>query len=296
MALEDVQPGRAVERTLSASSWNLHNAAARKVLSGGQRPAQGHCSGTGIQPRNGNIVKVKNSSGSDQPQFAVLGISGMLHTPESDVDSEVMVQFRQQPWLNGVEPVLADHFGKFVVLLDGIKSDEIGRAAVCGVTVCKINMNSEAHEFADVRDADATTLDSAPSGTAKILSVDAGTGEKWGIVEIGAPAPPALMVIKEVFDNYLRCRLLTIGGEDTIDVNVAKPKQFQGFADNYIVDDEIWVMRGGYTGLDEPGGDPISFFHMGSAAALPPPTARYQTLVATGDPLVWTPDWPRAHF
>lgn len=185
MALEDVQPGQRLERSLSAKTWNLHNAAARSFLAGGIRPGRMHRAAGGVAPRDGNVIKVRNNSAADQPQFAVLGIDSLLHTPESDVNSEVMLQFRAQPYLDCVAPAQADHWGGFVVLLDGLADGAIGRAAVCGATVCKIDMKHESHVFADVKDADATQLRSAGCGSARILAVESGTGAgKWGIVSL----------------------------------------------------------------------------------------------------------------
>ena len=66
-----------------------------------------------------DIVLVRNDSGSDQGQFAVLGINGPVASV-SDADSAE--QFIENPLVAGVSPALANHLGRFVVLIEPVAS------------------------------------------------------------------------------------------------------------------------------------------------------------------------------
>jgi len=127
------------------------------------------------------IVLVKNATGSDVGRFSVLGIDGVLITPE---DNEA--EFLSRTALTGVTPT-TDHRGRFVVLLEPLRGGVLGRAVVTGPAPVQINVNHEDHGWADVKEGDATQLESARTGAALVLWKESGTGTKWAVVLLGAP-------------------------------------------------------------------------------------------------------------
>jgi hypothetical protein len=129
----------------------------------------------------GDVVKVKNTTGSDAPRFGVLGITGVVFT-ESDNARE----FQNRPTLIGVAPAAATHRGRFAVLLDPIPAGKVGRAYVDGVCVAKLDLVDASHRFAEIIDGDSAKLRSAAVGSARIIYQGAtGTGQRLAIVRLG---------------------------------------------------------------------------------------------------------------
>jgi len=131
---------------------------------------------------NSGIVLVKNATGADVGRFGVLGIDDVLITPG---DNEA--EFLSRTALTGVTPT-ADHRGRFVVLLEPLRAGALGRAVVTGPAPVQVNVNHEDHGWADVKDGDATQLESAHTGAARILWKESGTGTKWAVVLLAQTA------------------------------------------------------------------------------------------------------------
>lgn len=133
-----------------------------------------------------NLIKVKNDSGSDVDRFGVLGIDAPLILPSEDLD-----EFQTRIFLSCVSPSAASHRGQFVVCLDAIPDGETGRAFAYGVCPAYVNVNDASHMTCDVKNSDATQLDSmASGGSARILWKESGTGSKWCEIRIGDTAVP----------------------------------------------------------------------------------------------------------
>jgi hypothetical protein len=146
------------------------------------------------QPRGlaAGIVLVKNASGADRERFDVLGIDGPIFTP---TDSEQA--FTDRVALKGVTPTEDDHMGRFVILAEPVKAGLVARAWAFGVCPVKIQVDDEAHRFADVTDGAAGHLAGGSTGAAMILWKESGTGEKWALVRFdcapGTVEDPAVL-------------------------------------------------------------------------------------------------------
>jgi len=127
------------------------------------------------------VVRVRNDSGADRSAFDVLGVSGVIVEP---ADNLAEFQRRGRVCLTGVVPAKADHVGKFVVLIEPLADGAIGKAVAAGVVQCQVDVQSEGDQYAEVADG-SYTLASGDGGTARILSVQSGTGVKWAVVRIG---------------------------------------------------------------------------------------------------------------
>lgn len=150
--------------------------------------------------RQTGIVLVKNDSGATVGLNGVLGISGVIIT-QANAENE----FRNQVTLTGVDPVLATHQGKFVVLLEPLEDGKIGRAVISGVVPVKIDVMDTGHAFADIQAGDTTNLESRAVGSARILYIeppvgsDPATGVHWAVVNLGAEDPqrPFLVTVSK---------------------------------------------------------------------------------------------------
>ncbi len=159
---------------VSAATWNaIVDAAAAHASSRRGLGAKGGAGG-----EKPNMFLIKNASGDDRNRWDVLGISDILISPEDNQE-----EFENGGALVGVTPTL-EHTGKFVICAESIPNNELGLAYISGACRARINVNSESDAQADVRDGDATKLESGP-GPATILWKEAGTGTKWAVVRLG---------------------------------------------------------------------------------------------------------------
>jgi hypothetical protein len=170
------QPGESL--TIPAADWNAAMDAARDFRERQNRIAAHR------EPvdTDSGIVLVKNTSGSDVDRFGILGIDTILFTP-----AEHLQGFKNSPVLKGVTPAAA-HVGKFVITAEPIGNNRVGRAHIQGVCPVKIDVVSGTPTAADIKVGSRTVLSALGSGAAQVLYVESGTGEKWAVVRLGAPA------------------------------------------------------------------------------------------------------------
>ena len=177
--LKKVTAGQRLE--MPASTFNTFIDMARDWLADQQATG-----GEGrVEARRTGIVLVRNDSGEDCDRFAVLGIDGIVFTPTDNEEG-----FKDRPALKGDTPTAPDHYGKFAILLEPVAAGQLGRALLVGVVPVQIAVTDEDHRFADISDGSRNTLASTPSGAARILYQESGTGTKWALVLVGSWGPP----------------------------------------------------------------------------------------------------------
>jgi len=140
--------------------------------------------------RQSGIVLVKNASGADRSRFDVLGIDAPVITPTDNEDT-----FKNKVVLSGTTSAEPDHLGRFVVLLEPLADGKIGMACASGVCAVHVDVQHEDHRFADIKDSDASCLQSCASGAATILWKETGTGLKWAIVHLAGAMPPVMFPV-----------------------------------------------------------------------------------------------------
>lgn len=97
-----------------------------------------------------------------------------------------------------------NHADAFVVLPEPSAAGRIGRAAISGTTVARINVLDAAHTHARAKAGDAAKLESAAAGAARILWVESGTGTRYGVVRFGGAAGGGVKcVVITAFGNNL---------------------------------------------------------------------------------------------
>ena len=140
--------------------------------------------------RQTSIVLVKNASGADRQRFDVLGIDAPLITPTDNEDA-----FKNKVALSGTTPSESDHLGRFAILLEPLADGKVGMACAAGVCVAHVDVQHDGHRFADIKDADASSLQTRASGAATILWKETGTGLKWAIVHLAGAVPPVMFPV-----------------------------------------------------------------------------------------------------
>lgn len=158
----------------------------------------------GAQPLNirlgPGVCQVKNGSGNTVDRFGILGIDDAWLTP---TDSES--RFCAMLPMTGNAPLISEHDGKFVVLMEPARENQLVWAVNAGVVAAQIQVTAglEWYGYADVTNSNTAVLTLLPAGAAQVLwKEDSNTNTTvFAIVRIGLPSETAVARIK--FDEAL---------------------------------------------------------------------------------------------
>ncbi len=175
--LKIVQQGQPLE--IPAAAYNAFITTANSFL--GNRANGGALTGRG---GFGTRILIKNISGVDVDRFGILGFNAPIIKPDD------LAAFKNGLTMEGETPATADHWGKFAVCVEPILDEKLGNGVTDGLVVCKVDVQEEEHEFADIADGESGFLQSYPAGSARIMWKESGTGEKWAVLLLGnSPLP-----------------------------------------------------------------------------------------------------------
>jgi hypothetical protein len=158
--------------TISAGEFNRHVDAADLVLGRQQL-------GTPSPPLrldyDTNLVTVKNVTGANRRRGEIVELT---NSPLPDFSSG-------QLWANAVAITSSGHFG---VLLNPLAANAIGNrdCQVGGICTALVNVTSSTHNAAR-SSAGSHVLQSAASGSVRIIQKPVGTGEKTCLVQLNVP-------------------------------------------------------------------------------------------------------------
>ena len=125
------------------------------------------------------LVYVQNDTGDDLGRFAVVGIQETT-TVVDVIDNEI--EFTNHPVLVACSPLARLDAPRVAILTEPLANGAFGIAQVAGVTPCKVNIVDLDHTAAGPTDGVTDYLTSAPTGPARILWAEPGTGPLWAIV------------------------------------------------------------------------------------------------------------------
>jgi hypothetical protein len=130
-------------------------------------------------------IMVKNMTGDSVPlpQFFVVGLEEPVFSP--DEGGTGLFAFWQMTAMTGVVPLLPKHAGRYAILQEPLGDQQIGVAAIAGATPVRLQVVAETDEYADIWNGYDIGLQTGPTGTARILWKQKGTGNLWGIVLLG---------------------------------------------------------------------------------------------------------------
>jgi len=153
--------------------------------------------------RSSGIITVKNESGVARRQFDVLGLGEPIFLPSSGSSGGgspggADQSFRNMVAFRGVMPKEDEHEGRFVVLIEPLATNAVGKGCVAGVCQVRVNVTDVDHEFAEVSDGKADVLESGDAGSAKILWKENGTGSKWAVVHLGMAIQQPFMIFGRI--------------------------------------------------------------------------------------------------
>jgi hypothetical protein len=180
-----IEKGQSLRSAISARAWNRAQDAADVVLGAVTQTEAGESAAV---PQASNVLLVRNVSGSDVQIHGVLQITGVEIDPTAgtfygtDALSKRAREFVRRPVANGDTPLAARGADNFVVCLEPIADGRIGRCAIGGAFVLKVDVVDLDHRFAEVRDSDRTQLRSTDCGVLQILWKESGIGQnKWAL-------------------------------------------------------------------------------------------------------------------
>jgi hypothetical protein len=133
--------------------------------------------GDALPGNRAGIVIVRNEAGGDQKQFAVLGIGGVLITPQENEP-----EFRSRWAISGGTPSDSDA-PAFVILQEPIASGRMGKALIYGVSPVKLIRKDD--DTSPVAGAEGETghLISGKLGSQVLWEEDySGEEEHWALV------------------------------------------------------------------------------------------------------------------
>lgn len=169
--LKKVQSGDKLE--IPAAAYNAFVDAARAAKShhvvGGDALAS---------KRRTTIAKIRNVTGSDLSRFAIVGLEEPIVTPAANEQ-----EFLERPTFHGVVPA-PWHRGRFGVLLEPLKHNTIGAAAVDGVVPVRLQVDPAIiYDFADIVPGATGGLQNIPHGSARVLWVEPSASTvRWALV------------------------------------------------------------------------------------------------------------------
>lgn len=173
-AIRKVGSGQALR--IPAAAYNLFIDAAMDYRN---RALARESEAAGKDTRAG-IVPVRNQTGLDLPQFAVLGLAGLVITP---MDNEA--EFRSRPAFDAWQPAPGC---ELAILQAPLAAGAIGPAMVFGVTPAWLNVMDEGHGYAGPASGDTGSLTTAGSGAARVLWKEPGTGLRWSVIRFPVEA------------------------------------------------------------------------------------------------------------
>jgi hypothetical protein len=135
---------------------------------------------------NNNIFDIQNTTGSKREWLDVLGIDDVLYDATDDED-----RFKRKPVFVGVSPTVADHAGKWGVLLGPVANDGIAKIALSGVVPVRVYVTATTDKFVDVSASHTVSGETVYVATgasgAQILWLATGSAGtiQWAVVSLG---------------------------------------------------------------------------------------------------------------
>ena len=177
-----VEPGQRIAAAFSARAWNRAQDAADIVL-GARTGAEAGASQ--VSHRASNIVLVNNGNVAI-PKHGVCAFqyAGPYLIEDATIDGTNDASVRLRRFSEN--PILASAEGlevgmPFGIAIEPIAALKIGRIAIGGSFVFRVNVSNTTHRFADIKENDNTQLQSTSCGRVRIINIEAsvGLGTKW---------------------------------------------------------------------------------------------------------------------
>ena len=176
MAGDPLQPVSSGQKLrIPAAAYNAWCAAA-KAFNASRLPGG---AGSALRRKDYATALVRNATGEDAMQFAILAVGGVVIDPMYGGSAEE--EFRDAPVLDGYKPAGTPE-EPLVILLEPVKAGEFGQGLLSGITPAKVNVQDNGHPCAVAIQDDVSKLQSAAAGPVRILWKAATGDDQWAVV------------------------------------------------------------------------------------------------------------------
>ena len=126
--------------------------------------------------RQNNLAKVRNQTGVDLDRFSIVALGAPIITPAANIK-----EFKRQISFQGLVPGAASG-SRFGVLLEPLKNNTIGTAAVAGCVIVRISVGVAAYNCAETIVGQNGYLRSVPHGPASVLWIEPSGEVRWAVI------------------------------------------------------------------------------------------------------------------
>lgn len=179
--MRKVKRGEPIE--ISASTWNSFIDAATFI-----NKIATNMSGSGniLSGIGQGIILIKNSLGKDLEQFSAVHLSDIATISSDSANKDSKPFTASFPCLNTKTPDSTTTTEPYVITLEPIKSDSVGRAIAFGLVVARVSIVDASHQYAGPTTSGDCKLESKSSGTTRILWKSGSSDVQWAFLLLGA--------------------------------------------------------------------------------------------------------------
>jgi hypothetical protein len=145
-----------------------------------------------------------NNTAEEFPIYSIVRPTGVV--PANLNDTSKFLNFQDQPIFTVDVPTVTSASTPFVCLEPISPNGGVGRVAVTGLVVCRVNVIDEDHEYANITPLESGHLTSGVSGRSRILWKGTGTGVVNAAVLLSMPSQPKILtdeaIMIELGDPY----------------------------------------------------------------------------------------------
>ena len=126
--------------------------------------------------RQTTLAKIRNQTGVDLDRFSIVALGTPIITP-----AENLREFKRQVSFQGLVPS-AGTGTRFGVLLEPLKNNLIGTAAIAGCVLTRVLVGSVAYTCAETVASQNGYLRSVPHGPASVLWIESSGAVRWAVI------------------------------------------------------------------------------------------------------------------
>jgi hypothetical protein len=126
--------------------------------------------------RQTTLAKVRNQTGADLDRFSIVALGAPIITPAAN-----LTEFKRQLSFQGLVPTVGTG-PKFGVLLEPVKNNLIGTAAIGGCVITRVSVGSVAYNAAETIVGQNGYLRSVPHGPASVLWIESAGALRWAVI------------------------------------------------------------------------------------------------------------------
>ena len=126
--------------------------------------------------RQTTLAKVRNQTGVDLDRFSVVALGTPIITPAAN-----LTEFKRQVSFQGLVPS-AGTGPRFGVLLEPLKNNFIGTAALGGCVITRVSVGATAYACAETVTGQNGYLRSVPHGPASVLWIESSGTVRWAVI------------------------------------------------------------------------------------------------------------------